>query len=94
MTRAIAPPGSGIGAAYQGVNQIDTFFIGDDGALYVSWVVGPTGTWNRPVGISQMDIVPPGSPITSLGPNIFISGRDRWIFYPGRTKWEGKILPN
>ncbi|QQZ59007.1 hypothetical protein JI735_19995 [Paenibacillus sonchi] len=64
MARVVAPSGAGIAASYQGVHsgglQIDTFFIGDDGALYVAWVFG-TGTWNRPVGISRPNIAPPGA---------------------------------
>lgn len=61
-----APPGAPVAAAYQGVhsggNQLDVFFIGNDGGLYVGWVVG-LGAWNRPVRITRADMAPAGAEI-------------------------------
>lgn len=70
MTRALAPPGASTGVTYQGAHsgalQVDTLFIGTDGALYVQWVVSRgigTGDWSRPVRISSPNLAPPGAPV-------------------------------
>src|SRR5262249_28275404 len=53
-------PAGGIASATQVANQTDAFFIGNDGALYVRWVVG-LGVWSAPVRISNTGIAPPGA---------------------------------
>jgi hypothetical protein len=59
-----------LAVSYQGIHegglQLDKFFIGADGGLYVAWVVG-TGTWNSPVRISRPNIAPPGASVAVGG---------------------------
>jgi hypothetical protein len=49
-TQAFAPTSAGIAAAHQvDEHQLDSFFIGEDGALYMSWVIDG-GTPRRSFG--------------------------------------------
>ncbi len=54
------PPHAHIGAGNQFANQSDAFFIGDNGALFVAWVVGG-GNWFQPFQISPPDLAPAGA---------------------------------
>lgn len=69
-----APAGARIATSFQGVHsgglQLDTFFIGHDGGLYVAWVVG-TGAWNAPFRITPANMAPPGAPVAA-GSNAMI----------------------
>jgi len=56
------PVGAHIATAKQGPDQTDAFFIGVDGALYVSWVIGGDH-WFHPLQISRPGLAPPGGAI-------------------------------
>jgi len=61
ITQSITHPGAFVAAAPQTSNQLDAFVAGNDGALYVTWVVG-TGIWTDGIGNhgSPVRITPPG----------------------------------
>ncbi|WP_318582173.1 beta propeller lectin [Bacillus paranthracis] len=94
----IAPPGGGVATAYQTSQQLDVFFIGNNGALHVSWVIGG-GNWLRPVGITPENIAPPGGRLatayqTSRQLDVFFIGNNgalhvSWVI--GGDKWQGPV---
>jgi hypothetical protein len=97
---AIAPPGAGLIAAFQGSNQLDVLFVGNNGTLHVSWVVG-FGNWQGPVGISPAQIAPPGASLAAIYQtvdqlDIFVTGQERWVSWVvGLGNWQGPVaLPN
>jgi hypothetical protein len=57
----LAPAGAHVAAAKQTANQLDVFVIGNDGAVYVTWVVG-TGAWSAvPARITPTNMAPTGA---------------------------------
>lgn len=61
----IAPGGGGVATGYQVNNhQLDVFFIGEDGGLYVAWVIDG-GVWQGPVRITPADVAPKGCPLVT-----------------------------
>lgn len=60
-------PGSGIAASPQGANQLDAFFIGQDGGLYVAWST-EGGAWQGPqrVGAAGVQVANPGSALVAF----------------------------
>jgi hypothetical protein len=71
----LAPKGACVTAAAQNSNQLDTFVVGNDGAVYVTWVVGG-GHWSDgtpgnpgPARITPQGQAKPGSCVTALKPN-------------------------
>ena len=59
----VGEPGQLLDFAYQGDNQVDTVYIGNDGALYVSFTVGPA-VWSDPTGLTGTGFAPPGAPVS------------------------------
>ncbi len=96
----IAPKGGSVATAYQGGNnQLDVFFIGEDGGLYVSWVVGG-GVWQGPVRISPAGIAPKGGIVATAhqgGNNqldVFFIGEDGGLYVSwvvGGSVWQGPV---
>ncbi|MGH8637448.1 MAG: hypothetical protein ACREUZ_09985 [Burkholderiales bacterium] len=98
----IAPKGAGITTAHQVDNHpLDVFFVGEDGALYVSWVING-GFWDAPTNRFYFDQwqpnpqvrrAPPaaGEPATLVTPHqqhVFNRGLDgaiNHIFWDART---------
>lgn len=60
ITQSLTRPGAFVAAAPQTVNQLDSFVAGNDGAVYVTWVVGG-GNWTdgTPGHGSPVRITPP-----------------------------------
>ena len=87
----IAPKAACLAAAHQGDNQLDVFFIGNDGAVYVTWVAGE-GHWSdgspgfpSPVRITRANFAKPGGCLaTAMQSNsqldVFGVGNDGAVF--------------
>ena len=60
----VAPPGCAVVASAQfGLpDQTDVFFVDNNGALNIAWVVGG-GHWAGPQTISRAGVAPPGCPL-------------------------------
>ena len=96
----IAPKGAGIATAHQvDDHQLDVFFIGNDGALYVSWVIDG-GIWQGPVRISPPGIAPKGANVAAAHQvdnhqlDVFFIGNDgglyvSWVIDGGI--WQGPV---
>jgi hypothetical protein len=86
-----APAGSGIAAALQSNNQLDAFVVGNDGAIYVSWVAG-LGHWSdgspgnpAPAPITPPGLAPAGAPVAVANQSAdqldaFVVGNDGAIY--------------
>jgi hypothetical protein len=68
-----APPGAALASAAQTANQLDVFVVGNDGGVWVTWVVG-IGHWTDgspgnpgPARITPLNFAPPGTGITASG---------------------------
>ena len=64
------PANASLAAAQQSPNQLDVFFVGADGAVYVTWVAN-NGAWSdglpghqRPKPLTPQGFAPPGACIT------------------------------
>jgi len=96
--RGIAPPGAWIATDYQGLNnQVDVFFIGEDGALYVAWAEDG-GVWQEPVGISPIGIAPKGACVATAHqdisqPDVFFIGEDGalYVAWVDGDTWQGPV---
>lgn len=87
----LAPPGASIAVAKQSANQLDAFFVGNDGAVHVTWVIGG-GRWtdgaagNRgPVPITPAGLAPKGACVTAAAQNdqqldVFVVANDGAIY--------------
>jgi hypothetical protein len=87
ITPSITRAGASVAAANQGPNQVDTFVAGNDGAVYVTWVVG-LGHWSDgttgnpfPAPITPAGVMPAGGCLTTAmqGANqldVFYVGND------------------
>lgn len=92
----LAPPGGGVALAHQGDNQLDAFVIGNDGGLYVTWVVG-SGQWAQPVRLTAPGFALPGSRLAAAhqGNNqvdVFVvdaNGAVRVLWVDGLGTWQG-----
>lgn len=92
------PPGAHLASARQSDHQLDAFFIGQDGALYVSWVIDG-GTWRGPVRISPKALAPPGAWVAAatqaaLQLDVFFIGRDGALYVAwvvGGGIWQGPL---
>jgi hypothetical protein len=97
----VAPPGAAVAASRQfGISdQTDVFFVGNDGALNVAWVVG-RGQWAwQPRAISAPNVARPGAPVATSNQfglpdqtDVFFVGRNgalnvAWVV--GRGEWWG-----
>jgi hypothetical protein len=83
----LAPPGAGVAAAKQTADQLDAFVVGNDGAVYVTWVVGG-GHWSdgmpgdaSPARITPTGLAPKGACVTAAQQNdqqldVFVVGTD------------------
>ena len=54
------PVGAALATGRQGEDQSDVFFVGANGALYVSWVVAG-GNWTVPFQITNPGVAPPAA---------------------------------
>jgi hypothetical protein len=91
ITPAIARPGAFVAAGNQGPNQVDAFVAGNDGAVYVTWVVG-SGVWTdgianhgSPARITPAGVMPAGgclatAPQTSNQVDVFYVGNDGAVY--------------
>jgi hypothetical protein len=92
------PPGGHLAAERQSGAQLDVFFIGQDGALYVTFVID-RGTWRGPVRISQKNIAPPGGCLAAAQQSgnqldVFFIGQDGALYVSwvtGGGIWQGPL---
>jgi len=92
------PAGGNVATARQSDRQLDAFFIGMDGALYVSWVVDG-GIWQGPVRISRPGVAPAGAGIAATKQSanqldVFFVGRDGALYVSwvvGGGVWQGPL---
>lgn len=92
------PPGGHLASAHQGEHQLDVFFIGEDGGLYVSWVIDG-GTWQGPLRISRKRVAPPGGGVAAAHQSgdqldVFFIGRDGALYVSwvvGGGIWQGPV---
>jgi len=78
------PQRAQLAAGKQSADQSDAFFIGENGALYVAWVVGGD-TWNHPFQISAPGLAPVGACLAAAKQfdqqlNVFFIGRDGGLY--------------
>lgn len=85
------PPGAPIAVAKQNANQLDAFFVGNDGAVYVTWEDN-NGRWTEgapghqgPVRITPAGLAPKGACVaaafqTDQQLNVFVVGNDGAIY--------------
>ncbi|WP_036640173.1 hypothetical protein, partial [Paenibacillus durus] len=59
-----AYPGSSLATERQTENQIDTFYVDNQGRVNVMWVVG-TGPWQGPVALTGPNFAPPGAALAT-----------------------------
>lgn len=98
LDEAPFPAGGQLASARQGPNQLDVFFIGEDGGLYVSWVVDG-GIWQGPLRISRKAVAPPGGGVTAAHQtsdqlDVFFIGRDGALYVSwvaGGGVWQGPL---
>jgi hypothetical protein len=91
ITQSLTRPGAFVAAAPQTVNQLDSFVAGNDGAVYVTWVVGG-GNWTdgtpghgSPVRITPPNALPVGgclstAPQTSNQLDVFYVANDGAVY--------------
>ncbi len=91
ISPSIAHPGGFVAAANQGPNQVDAFVAGNDGAVYVTWVVG-VGHWTdgtpgngAPARITPSSVMPAGGCLataaqTSNQLDVFYVGNDGAVY--------------
>jgi hypothetical protein len=92
------PRAAHLTAARQSDNQIDVFFIGHDGGLYVSWLVSG-GIWQGPLRISRKGVAPPGGSVAAAKQaddllDVFFIGRDGALYVSwvvGGGIWQGPL---
>ena len=92
------PVGADVAMTQQADNLVSSLAIGNNGAMYVSWVVG-AGKWEGPVQISPPDMFPLGAPIamakqTNNQLTALIVGKNgalhvSWVI--GTGKWQGPV---
>lgn len=97
---AASLPKTGIAVAKQTDSLTTGLIVGNDGALYVTWIPHvPEGGWNQPVGITPKGVFPPGAGVAmakqtndllsavSVGNNgaLHVS----WVV--GTGKWQGPV---
>jgi hypothetical protein len=58
------PRGAHLAITPRDQRQLDAFFIGTDGALYVTWVIDGE-SWRGPFRIGPRGIAPPGAPVAA-----------------------------
>jgi hypothetical protein len=87
----LLPAGAAVAAAEQTPDQLDAFAVGNDGAIYVTWVVGG-GHWADgspgnpgPARITPAGLAPPGACVTAVHQNdqqldVFVVGKDGAIY--------------
>lgn len=93
------PPRAHIATGKQGPNQTDAFFIGADGALYVSWVIGG-GHWFHPFQISAAGLAPAGACVATADQagrqlDLFFIGNNGGLYVAwaiGNGAWQGPQL--
>lgn len=93
-----APPGACLATANQGANQLDVLVVGNDGGVWVSWVVGG-GAWAGPVRIGPANLAPPGSCVAAAHQNdnqldAFVTGKDgavNVVWVVGGGTWAGPV---
>jgi hypothetical protein len=84
--------------AKQGNNQLDAFYIGTDGGVYVSWVIGG-GVWEGPVRITPANVAAPGASVTAAKQldnqlDVLFVGNDGGVYVSwviGGGVWEGPV---
>jgi hypothetical protein len=92
------PSGGRVAMERQDDRQLDAFFIGVDGALYVTWVIDG-GTWQGPVRISRTGVAPAGGGIAAAHQtadqlDVFFVGRDGALYVSwvvGGGVWQGPL---
>ena len=96
----LAPSGAPLALSHQSDgNQLDAAFIGDDGALYVAWVVND-GAWNGPSPMTAKGVGAPGAKIAlahqgnlSQLDAVFVGPDDSlrvaWVQWNGA--WQGPV---
>ncbi|WP_298912907.1 M12 family metallopeptidase [uncultured Nostoc sp.] len=61
-----APTGAGITSVFYPLNnQLEVLFIGNDGAVYLTWKAN-NGSWNAPVPLTPANTATPGTPISAV----------------------------
>jgi hypothetical protein len=92
------PPGGNLATGRQSDHQLDVFFVGTDGALYVSWVIDGA-TWQGPLRISRPGVAPAGAGIAAAKQSadqldVFFVGRDGALYVSwvvGGGIWQGPL---
>jgi hypothetical protein len=92
------PRGGHLAVERQSDHQLDVFFIGTDGALYVSWVIDGE-TWQGPVRISRPGMAPAGGGVAAAKQSadqldVFFIGRDGALYVSwvvGGGIWQGPL---
>jgi hypothetical protein len=92
------PPGAGVAAAKQLDHQLDVFFVGSDGGLYVAWVIND-GIWQGPFRITSPGIAPPGAAVATARQgndqlDVFFIGNDgalNVVWVAGDGIWQGPV---
>jgi hypothetical protein len=91
ITQSITHPGAYVAAAHQSSDQLDAFVAGNDGAIYVTWVVG-VGRWTDgtpgngvPARITPPQVMPAGGCVitaaqTSNQLDVFYVGNDGAVY--------------
>ena len=91
ITPPITSPGAYVAAALQSSNQLDAFVAGNDGAVYVTWVVG-SGIWTdgatghgAPARITPLGVMPAGGCLTTAAQttnqlDVFYVGNDGAVY--------------
>jgi hypothetical protein len=93
-----APPGGGVAFARQSDHQIDAFVVGNDGAIYVTWVVD-LGVWAQPVRLTATGFARPGAHLTTAHQSptqldLFVvdaTGAVRVMWVEGLGVWQGPV---
>ena len=108
ITQSISRAGAYVAAAHQSADELDAFVAGNDGAVYVTWVVG-AGHWTdgvngngRPVRITPAGVMPVGGCLATAaqGSNqldVFYVGNDGAIYVTwvvGLGHWSDGTLGN
>jgi hypothetical protein len=95
----VVAQGTALAFERQGPEQVDTVFIGTDGAAHVMWTVAPA-VWSSPVGLTPPNLAPPGAPVAlhhQGGPNqldaLFVDndGVVNVMWVVGFEVWQGPV---
>ena len=96
----VAPPGAAVAAVARYRDQLDVFWVGNDGGIWSNWWSAGfnNGRWNTPFRISGANVAPPGGSVAAVARfpdqlDVFWANNDGaiwtnwWNVYANNREW-------